>query len=446
MRPGTSLAAGALLAATVLALPAFAVERELDEAPPSSSAREIQTPIEKVFPEEVERAPLFPWLRSQLQHLPPFFRDTVLDVRYRTYYLRQDRSIDVISEAWAMGGSLAYRSGWLLDTFRVELEGFTSQPIVAEDKKSGTLMLQPVQDGIAVLGIANARLRYKGIVLSGYRQYLDLPFLNRHDSRMIPNTFESLVLEKPEGELTFSAGYTWKVKLRDSDEFESLTHALGVTQDRGLAHAGVFWNPNENLYLGFVGGGMDDVLATVYAEASVAHDFAEGWEARLDAQVTGRGDIGQDFGEGLVEDTWGLGLRASASYQGAVARLGFAITGDSGPITSIYGSNPSYTNLMQRTFTRQDEKALLASLSYDFSGLGLEGLSAIVNFVAAFDGVSSGEPRDAQEIDVTLDYRIGRGWLQSFWLRLRGSWLHEQGREQDGTDFRVILRYDVPVI
>ena len=101
---------------------------------------------------------------------------------------------------------------------------------------------------------------------------------------------------------------------------------------------------------------------------------------------------------------------------------------------------------MQRTFTRTDEKALLASLSYDFSHVGLKGLVAIVNFVAAFDGVVLDSHRDAQEINVTLDYKLREGWLDSLWLRLRGSWLHEEAADRDGTDFRVILRYDIPVI
>ena len=67
----------------------------------------------------------------------------------------------------------------------------------------------------------------------------------------------------------------------------------------------------------------------------------------------------------------------------------------------------------------------------------------IVNFVAGFDSELDG---DAQEVDVTLDYRIGEGWLKSFWLRVRGSWLAEEAADRDGTDVRVILRYDFPVI
>ena len=172
-----------------------------------------------VLSPEACKEPLFPWLRQQLQKLPPFFADTQLEARFRTYYLRKDRTIDLLSEAWAIGGSIYYRSGWLKDAFAVEAEGFTSQPLVAPDSRAGTGLLAPGQEGYGVLGMANAKLRYKGIVLTGYRQYLDLPFVNRNDSRMTPQTFEALTLAKDEGRLRFSTGYIWRIKLRDADEF-----------------------------------------------------------------------------------------------------------------------------------------------------------------------------------------------------------------------------------
>ena len=51
-----------------------------------------------------------------------------------------------------------------------------------------------------------------------------------------------------------------------------------------------------------------------------------------------------------------------------------------------------------------------------------------------------------REIDVTIDYRIRSGRLESLWLRLRASWLEEKVAPHSGTDFRVILRYELPVI
>ena len=127
--------AGLLLLGGGLALlsvnPCTAAERELEEAPPPSSVEEIKTPLQRIFFPEAYKAPLFPWIGQQLQKLPPFFADTQLDARFRTYYLRKDRTNDVLSEGWAIGGSLYYRSGWLKDVFSVEAEGFTSQPLFA---------------------------------------------------------------------------------------------------------------------------------------------------------------------------------------------------------------------------------------------------------------------------------------------------------------------------
>ena len=435
-----------ILAFCLQGAPSFAAERELDEDPPPSSASDIRTAIQRVFPEPRPRRALFPWLGQALQELPPFFADTELDAHFRTAYIRQDRTTDIKSEAWAAGGSLSYRSGWLVDTFAVEAEGFTSQPVYKPAGRGGTGLLQLGQDGYSVLGIANAKLRHRGVVLTGFRQYLDLPYLNRSDSRMTPNTFESVTIAKPEGKFRFSTGYTWKIKRRTSDEFVSMTKALGLDVDRGLLHAGAAWRPNEDVYVGAIAGQLHDVYGGVYSEFGFGRQLTPDIHLRLDGQFTYQWDTGADLLGALVDDTWNVGLRTSASWQGFVARLGLMVTGSNGGIYSPFGSNPSYGDMMQRSFTRANEKAVLVSLSYDFSTLGAEGLTVIANVVAGWDGRILGTgPDDAQELDVTIDYRP-QGRFDGFWLRLRGSWLHEDRFHRHGTDVRVILRYDFPLI
>jgi hypothetical protein len=438
-----SVAAVAVLAS---ALSASSAERELDSDPPPSSTREIAAPIQRTFPRFARKEPLFPQVREQLQKLPPFFADTQLEARFRTYYLREDRTTDVLSEAWAMGGSVHYRSGWIADAFSVELEGFTSQPIVAAEDRGGTTLLEPVQEGYSALGIANGKLRHKGIVLTRYRQYLDLPYLNRQDNRMTPNTFESVTLAKPEGKLRFSTGYTWKIKSRNSDEFVSMTKSLGLDETRGLAHGGVVWDPQKDFHIGAIAGVLPDVYADFYTELGFVRNLTDQIEARIDSQFSYRHAIGEEL---LVDDpveSWNLGIRGSSSWRGAVFRLGVSVTSPDGTVESLTGSSPSYVDLMQRAFNLPDEKALLASVSYDFAGIGVDGLTVIANFVAGFDGKSETGRRDSQEIDVTLDYRIEQGFLESFWLRVRGSFLTDNETDHDGTDFRVIVRYDFPVI
>jgi hypothetical protein len=407
----------------------------------------IRTAIQRIItvPPEKRRA-LIPWFHEPLQELSPFFADTQLEARFRTYYLREDRTTGELSEAWAMGGSLYYRSGWLADFFQAEVEGFTSQPIVAPESKGGTGLLQPVQDGYSVLGIANGKLRYQGIELTGGRLYLDLPFVNQDDSRMTPNTFEAVTLQKPEGELGFTAGYAWTIKEHTSENFVSFSEATGLREDRGLAWGGLIWNPSGSFHGGVYAGAVPDIGGKVYAELGVAHALAEGWDGRIDGQFTYQFDTGEDLLGDAAEDTWNLAIRPAVSHAGAVFRLGVAFAGPN-TSTGFFGSSPSYVDLMQETFDRPREKALLASLSYDFSGVGIQGLSAIANFVAGFDGKVDGGRSDRQEADLTIDYRVtNEGWLDSLWLRVRGSWLHDSSASQDGTQVRVILRYDLPVL
>jgi hypothetical protein len=442
--------AGVLLLGAGLALasahPCGAAERELEQGPAPRSTDEIQTPLVHAFLAPARKEPLIPWVRQQLQKLPPFFADTQLEARARTFYLRKDRAIDVLSEAWAAGGSIYYRSGWLKDTFAVEAEGFTSQPLVARDGRGGTLLLAPDQAGYSVLGIANAKLRYKGVVLTGYRQSLGLPYVNRRDNRMTPNTFEALTLQKEEGRFRFSTGYIWNIKRRNDDEFISMAEAAGVDKDRGLAYGGAVWQPDQNFHVGAILGIVPGVLTGAYAEAYRTFALRDDVSLRLDGQFTYQdGDERLPLG---AYQTWNLGLRASTDWKGAVFRLGFSITGDDRRILSPYGSNPSYVDLMQRSFTQADEKALLVSVSYDFSQLGVSGLSAILNFVEGWDGRVLGIRDDAREVDLTLDYRIPEkfGFYQGLWLRVRAAWLSRDISDKNGTDVRVIVRYDFPVL
>jgi hypothetical protein len=440
-RQAACLITGLLLAA----FPALGQEAELDDAPAPASVYEIESPLQRAYPPPEDLPPRFPWLRQQLATLPPFLADSRLGVRFRTYWLRQDRTTGRLREGWAAGGSVRYRSGWLADVFAVELEGFTSQPIVAQASRDGTLLLrEPGQRSLNVLAVANGKLRLGGVVATGYRQKLDLPYLNRRDNRMVPVTFEAAKIAKEAGPVRFAAGYAWRFKPRAADEFEPLSRAFGVSESRGAAFGNLLWEPGETSHLGASVYVIPDVLATSYAAGHHDLSLSDEIGVRLEAQLTHQATVGDELGPSF--ETWNFGARSSASWRGAVFRLAFSVTGENNRIESPYGSNPSYITLMQRSFTQADEKALLTSFSYDFAGLGVEGLSAILNFAQSWDGVVAGVRSSARTLDLTADYRLGSGRLEGLWLRVRASWLHVDSDPHDGTDFRVILRYDLPVI
>jgi hypothetical protein len=265
---------------------------------------------------------------------------------------------------------------------------------------------------------------------------------------MTPNTFEALTVAKDEGPFRFSTGYIWRIKRRRQDEFIDMGEAVGVDRKRGLAYLGLLYQPGEHFHVGASAGVVPDVFMGLYSEVVYATSVTKDIEMRAEGQLTYEQTVGKELLSVNPFKTWNIGLRLSTSWKGWVARLGASITGDQSIILNPYGSNPSYVDLMQRTFNRADEKALLVSLSYDFSRIGAPGLSTILNFAQGWQGVELEGPRNATEIDLTVDYRVPARYriFEGLWLRVRASWLHVEGRNQDGSDVRVILRYEFPIL
>src|SRR5262249_43088047 len=71
---------------------------------------------------------VFPRLRDALSTLPPFFRDTDLNFKLRTFYFNQQNDNDTAKEALAIGGWPPYGSGWAFDTVAVGATHYTAQP------------------------------------------------------------------------------------------------------------------------------------------------------------------------------------------------------------------------------------------------------------------------------------------------------------------------------
>ncbi|HZI42382.1 MAG TPA: hypothetical protein VFD67_11780 [Gemmatimonadaceae bacterium] len=92
----------------------------------------------------IPRPELLPRLKEYLSTLPPFFRDTSLKLRSRTFYFNRQNDDGTANEALATGGWLQYTSGWLLDTFGVGATYYMSFPLYAPESRSGSLILTPV--------------------------------------------------------------------------------------------------------------------------------------------------------------------------------------------------------------------------------------------------------------------------------------------------------------
>jgi hypothetical protein len=440
-RRGQSTAAGrsALLLAVLLGAVAWAglaIAEDNPEPPPS-------LPLVR----------LFQTLKESMADLPPFFRDTSLKIYFRSYYFNRENPDASENEAWAFGGWLGYRSGWLLDTFGIGATFYGSAPLYAPADKDGTGLLETGQEGYHVLGEAYAALRYQDYaLLRGYRQLVDQPYVNAHDVRMTPITFEGVTLGGKAGPAQYMAGYLWKIKPRNSDTFVSMSSQAGATgTDDGLVMGGVRLTPMTGLRVDVAEQYGINTFNTFYVEGEYLLSLNDDWTLRLGAQFTDQRAVGDELVANAAEKSWNTqtgGARVQGLYQDLTLSAAFSITASGNTVQSPWGSYPGYLSAMFQDFDRANEKAVLVGAAYDFSKTLTEGLSAFVNLVRGWDAINPqtrAKAGNQAEYDVTVDYRPP--WktpalLQGMWLRVRGAILDQQGADQLGWQIRLILNWE----
>ena len=411
----------------------------LDEQLPAKSVEDIEGSLKHLTEQKSPRIALFPRLRNRLSE-SSFWRDSHVSSNFRSYYFDRDRPVSKDSEAWAAGGSLNYQSGWLKDHIQIGATVYTSQKVHAHKDKDGTLLLKENQQGLTTLGELYLRAKLpKDIEIKAYRQTLSLPYLNKHDNRMIPNTFEAYLLGQRDTDLEWVAAYVDKMKKKNSTDFVSMTDAAGITEkDYGLFFLAGRYDITENTDFGVINFYTKDYLNTLYSE--VNHIFKTEIPVHVSLQATKQQSVGNAF-SGNIE-SYHIGGKASFSYRYLVFTMAATSTGDNDGIRKPFGGTPSYTSLMIADFDRAGEDAWLLGMSYHFDRFGLEGLSAFTNYASGnTPETGSAASNDQQEWDVTIDYKP-QNQLNGLWLRLRKSDLKRDGGE-DTTDFRVILNYEM---
>ncbi|MGI9240422.1 MAG: OprD family outer membrane porin [Verrucomicrobiales bacterium] len=413
-----------------------------DEEIAPSSIDQLTSVLDDIglYRPDLAKSLLVPGVLGKFPATDDWLQDSSLMVRSRSYYRYRDEGNGNIREAFATGGSIEFESGWLHDTFRLGLTGFTSQKLHGDADRDGTGLLQLGQRGYTALGEAYLEVRHAGVTTHLFRQEINVPFINRHDSRMTPKTFEAYLLstEDPLGisGLSVGGGHITKVKDRTSSRFVPLSHRAGVRNfDRGVSAIGARYRLSEKAMVGATNQYGWDLWNTFYAEAELTRPITgTSFTSKAGLQVIDQRSIGDklagDFETQLFGASLALGLR------GFITSAAFTSTGDDSTVRNPWGGNPSYNSVMVSDFDRPGEDSYRLGFSYDFADLGLDGFSTFANFV---HGEAPGSP-DQDEWNLTVDYRQTQGLLKDFWIRIRaGQNDREGGVTRD--EFRVIFNY-----
>jgi hypothetical protein len=439
-------AAFALLAGAPAIVRASAPEYLAAEQPAPASVEDEPLPMSEAYAEVELPAGKLPALEAQVEDAAPFWRDSRLYLRPRGYYFERQRDDAPDSVAAAYGGWLGFRSGAWRERVRIETALYTTQRAYGPDDKDGTGLLGEGQQGFWVLGEASAELRLTDTLSTKlYRQTFNLPYLNRNDSRMVPNTFEAYTLKKkPAHGWALLASHVRQMKTRTSDDFVSMSEAAGFRdRDEPLTVAAFSVEPGRLFNAGATWQYAWAFMQTWYGEANLLTYAGDDLALRFGIQYTDQRSVGDEIGGDF--DTHVYGGKVAAGMGGAVLTAAFTSTGDV-RIRNPYGGYPGYLSLMISSFNRAEEDAWLVGLSYDFGQIGLPGLSGFVNYAEGDtpDAGAAASP-DQEEFDVTLDYRFTGPLLEGLWLRGRAAFLDRDDGVPGGgdvTDYRVILNYE----
>jgi len=307
-----------------------------------------------------------------------------------------------------------------------------------------------------VFGQANGRLRFAGQELTIGRQLVRTPFINPYDTRMIPLTYEGVLMlpERHDQPLDYILSYLWSYKPHNTDKFIPLSQALGAEEDNGVLITGISRRASA-LNFGVVNYLITDSMNTAYGEVDYLLPFGGGDEApsfRVSINDLDQRSVGADLIKTAPFETYQASVRLIASYRNFVFTAAHSQVGRGADLRDPYGFNPTFTSMFISSFQRANERGYLASLSYDFSKLGLHGMKFYAAYGKGVDAVGgkTGDPlSDRDELDLRLAFEPNSGPLVG--LRAEVEYIDERYGETDlpNNDLRqvrAIVNYKMPLL
>ncbi len=435
---------------------AQAEEQSLDEGPPPTSVDESVTSMDTAFSKTPEYGKKPTTLKEKLKNTDPFFRDTKLNINLRTFYFYRDKYDSSKSEAWALGGSISYQSGYFLDHLAVGSTFYTSQPLYAPADRDGTTLLKSGQDGYSTFGQLFAEIKLvDDVFINVYRKEYNTPYINKNDNRMTPNTFEAYTLLGTYGgkdgapSLRYGIGYFTKMKPRNEEGFDWMSRAAGAKVDRGVFAAGANYK-QKDLSFGAVNYYCNDVINIFYAEGKYSRSVTDRIGLMIAAQYTDQRSAGSNLLTGSSFFSNQVGIKGEADLDKALLlTLAYTTDASGDNLRNPWSSYPGYTSVQVQDFNRAGEEAFMIRLSYDFTRIGLEGLTASALWVHGWnrvDPVTDKSVKNEDEYDVDIQWRAKDGLLKGLWPRFRYGRVEQRGSSQYIEDLRMIVNYEISAL
>lgn len=373
----------------------------------------------------------------QLLHFTRDFNQGVTD--------RQDQAI---------GGVFYYKT----DSFKGISLGAafaTTNDLESDDKNAVYGLLDANHESVTRMQEYYVQGDYFDTTVKVGAQEVFTPFLFFHPVRMMPRTFRGAsVVNKSVDNLKLMAFYLDAAADWDDEKFVNISQIAGpiyanngsVDDEAAIILGASYKLPIEGLDANVEAWGfkMDDVINQYYLKAKVSKKIDEmtvfGGMMYADQEDDGNALSIRSSGKTGI-DTYQFGVNAGVAGYGFNLTAMYSKTGDD-PVYDPWGYSKAIIQQVLNAGLLADEDAYGAKLSYDFSRLGVDGLSAYV-FYAEYDGTATQSLKsvDSNETDINVQYAFSGG-LKGLGLRVRHAIIDNYyGYGFDAKDTRFFVTY-----
>lgn len=335
------------------------------------------------------------------------------EVRAMYVYDSPDAGAEI--EGFAVGGSVGYTTA--------DYNGLTAGATFytahtlgeADDSMAGALLVDESgakPESTSILGQAYIQYVTGNTIVKVGRQQIDTPLAGSDDIRVIPNLFEAaLIINKDIPNTTLIAGHVSKMMgLVDGngDKFEHMSDASpagGLVMNEGVsAAAAIYSNEGMGLTAQLWDYYAHEILNAVYFDVTYSVDAFS-----VAGQYYTYSELGKVEDAGLTVGYSVFGLQGAYSNEdlGLGLTLSYNKVSDGDMDVSVFGTWGGYPEFVFADETwfysfgtdADDAAGYSVALDYDFSKVGVEGLSGTLKYVG-FDLTSD----DVDIVDILASY------------------------------------------
>jgi hypothetical protein len=371
------------------------------------------------------------------------FRNGKVSGQIRAGYLYADPDLEGHPSpyATALGGQLKFETGkWY--GFDLGAAFYTSHAInaLSGERNDGKFNDELSSDAGHYDLLAEAYLdySYEGFKIRVGRQLIDTPYADSDDIRMTPNTFEGVVATWAYEDFSFIGAYLTKWQGPDAGVYDF----IDLLEDGdGVAMLAVTYE-KDDLEGGLWYYNADKTANVFYGTISDSYKFTSGVTLTGALQIGDQSEIDHSGIDGTI-----YGAMAEIDYKGLT--LSFAYdqlkVDEDKEYFGGFGGGVGFVNMFEMTagvFTlHQDAKGWKAAIAYDFTELGLDGLSIEYDY-----GNFKGDvEHEANEHNLMLAYTPSDDWdLEIVYDRIEDVNM-DIGEDEDGNPIdysldRVLVR------